>query len=452
MQDFKQELLKVDQFFQKNSLENRLSASEEFLHMFISSINDDSTEFLDRLYQKISDPSLNFDAFINDYTIEVGALMMSVVEKFSQVMMKGENAQEEMHLFLESLSEVIFKDIRGNKKLFLQEMLTLLNKEKEFLAKSTIFKDEAKETLNMLVEKSQIAKITLKDISNFNDKQLKILIILLIQECNSLIMLFQMQAVLSDNVPDFITEDEYDDEEFDFREKISEIVNDEDAQDIYNPEEFRYSITDKPICAICEREFTTSGLQRHLSSCIKKNIVDEQEKNSLYYLKISDRYDDSYYLHILVSSSARLFHLDRFLRDIWLECCGHMSSFIAKRDEIDMGEPIDILNHHKRLSYTYDYGSSTELVIEFKKEIKATQDNLIQVIARNPEHHVKCHCCNKKSAKYICSECNYTDEFLLCEKCVGKHCDTYHDGDTYPILNFVNSPRVGVCGYGDCNL
>lgn len=34
-----------------------------------------------------------------------------------------------------------------------------------------------------------------------------------------------------------------------------------------------------------------------------------------------------YWLGVEAKASARLRHLDQFLRRIWLECCGHLSKF-----------------------------------------------------------------------------------------------------------------------------
>ena len=92
-------------------------------------------------------------------------------------------------------------------------------------------------------------------------------------------------------------------------------------------------------------------------------------------------------------------------------------------------------------------------MIEFKGEYKGTQDYYIKLLARNPEFKIKCHHCDKKISKYICTECMHGgDEVLLCESCVNKHCDTYHEGENYMMSKFVNSPRTGICGYASVDL
>ena len=38
-------------------------------------------------------------------------------------------------------------------------------------------------------------------------------------------------------------------------------------------------------------------------------------------------YGEGYWLHLETQGSATLEDLDHYLRVIWLECCGHLSSF-----------------------------------------------------------------------------------------------------------------------------
>lgn len=42
---------------------------------------------------------------------------------------------------------------------------------------------------------------------------------------------------------------------------------------------------------------------------------------------ITGKYDKDYWLIIEISENTSLKELDQFLRDIWLECCGHLSAF-----------------------------------------------------------------------------------------------------------------------------
>ena len=42
---------------------------------------------------------------------------------------------------------------------------------------------------------------------------------------------------------------------------------------------------------------------------------------------ISDKYQKDYWLIVEINENARLKELDQFIRDIWVECCGHLSEF-----------------------------------------------------------------------------------------------------------------------------
>lgn len=44
-----------------------------------------------------------------------------------------------------------------------------------------------------------------------------------------------------------------------------------------------------------------------------------------------------YWLHVTARREAKLAELDRLLRDVWLECCGHLSEFYDhRRDALNM--------------------------------------------------------------------------------------------------------------------
>ena len=45
---------------------------------------------------------------------------------------------------------------------------------------------------------------------------------------------------------------------------------------------------------------------------------------TLYHLQVQDAWDGNYWLHLEMRGSATLEDLDFYLREIWLECCGHL--------------------------------------------------------------------------------------------------------------------------------
>ncbi len=205
----------------------------------------------------------------------------------------------------------------------------------------------------------------------------------------------------------------------------------------------------KSVCNICNSEFTRSGISRHIRSCLGKHFKSKSsgKPTPLYYLQIQATYNPDYFLHILIAENAHLGELDDFLRDIWLECCGHMSSFMYSRmgREISMNKKItEIFEPGVTLEYMYDFGDTTELTVKnieiYTGSIEGNKK--IQIVSRNTQPPILCDVCNKNQAEIICTQCQWEDEGWLCKKCAKNH----ECGDNM-FLPVVNSPRAGVCGY-----
>ena len=91
--------------------------------------------------------------------------------------------------------------------------------------------------------------------------------------------------------------------------------------------------TSKGICNFCKGEFEKSKMTQHLKYC-KQRIASmettksqESEKTRLFHLVVEGRYLPMYWMHLEMPADATLADLDDFLRDTWLECCGHLSAF-----------------------------------------------------------------------------------------------------------------------------
>ena len=208
-------------------------------------------------------------------------------------------------------------------------------------------------------------------------------------------------------------------------------------------------------CAFCDKEMTNVGLTKHLKVCPQRKKVIEKTKKgknqSLYHLKIQNSYAKDFWLHMEINGSATLEDLDHYLRDIWLECCGHMSAFMIsgswdEEDEFPMNLKIDRLDPDVKLTHVYDFGTETETLItiaDVRKGIPLTK-HPIYLIARNNMPEAFCAECGKPSNWY-CQECLIEEEKwnTFCDK----HAKTHpHDNYGEPI-ELVNSPRLGVCGY-----
>ena len=102
-------------------------------------------------------------------------------------------------------------------------------------------------------------------------------------------------------------------------------------------------------CAFCGREMTRGGLTRHLDTCVEHKAAIEAanqgrgREQPLYHLVARDAWGGDYWLHLEVNGLATLNDLDRYLRAIWLECCGHLSRFSIggwRGDEIPMSRQL----------------------------------------------------------------------------------------------------------------
>ncbi len=207
--------------------------------------------------------------------------------------------------------------------------------------------------------------------------------------------------------------------------------------------------TPKSKCSLCDSEFTRQGLTRHTKSCLTKNLPkpSKAKPRDLLYLHIYDSFNPDYFLHLLIFGNSTLKNLDAFLRNIWLECCGHMSSFSHKRfgDAINMNHKVeDVFIPGVELCYQYDFGSTTELIVRAVDNYFGPPlgNEQIQILTRNAQPIIPCDECRAKPAVQVCSECQWDGKGWLCEEC-----SQTHECDDEMFLPVVNSPRTGVCGY-----
>lgn len=167
---------------------------------------------------------------------------------------------------------------------------------------------------------------------------------------------------------------------------------------------------------------------KHIAAC--KNYKAEQEKSKssktcgYFTLSITHRYDKDYWLIIECKENTTLQDVDQFLRDIWLECCGHLSAFTIYGEQYERfpakegfwGPPAKSMKYQLKkvfekgmnVEYEYDFGSTTDLVISVSDYRVAPwkKDNIILQARNNP---IECICseCGEKPAEWVCTECLY---------------------------------------------
>lgn len=197
------------------------------------------------------------------------------------------------------------------------------------------------------------------------------------------------------------------------------------------------------ICSLCGHSAAKPQMSRHLVACVPRHDT-RGPKERLLQLRVEAGGDPAYWLYLEARSNATLEQLDALLREVWLECCGHMSAFRLGRTDLEMGSRIGATFRSKgaAFEYEYDFGSTTEL----KGRVVAVREGSIgrgsvRVLARNAPLVWKCANCDAP-ATVVCPFCGEPDATFC--RLHGRQHACAEEGEFLPI---VNSPRMGVCGY-----
>lgn len=210
-------------------------------------------------------------------------------------------------------------------------------------------------------------------------------------------------------------------------------------------------------CYFCKRTFAKSGMARHLRACEARKVHEAEirsrkaRQTTLFHI-VADGYRD-YWLHLEMPADATLYDLDDFLRDIWLECCGHLSAFsighirfnshpeMAWERTHGMDVPLgEVFVPKLKFTYEYDFGSTTELELRVLSQRRGwirRAEGPVRILARNLPPEIGCIECGEPATLVHAWEW-----VVLCDECA--RMDKY---DPDGLLPLVNSPRRGVCGY-----
>lgn len=209
-------------------------------------------------------------------------------------------------------------------------------------------------------------------------------------------------------------------------------------------------------CLNCKAEYPHSQMGKHLLQCTS----DQAGRHLEFVLQIHGvgMAGDEYWMFARAKRNARLSDLDGFLRDMWLECCGHMSQFEINGQYYSAAgpEPYDddrtlpittsiskALSVGDSFSYDYDFGTTSTLVLKLYAVQKrgSAMKGPVELLAQNNPIVRDCHVCGKPSTG-VCSFCIVEEPAFCCDDCSGRH----SNDDCY-VLPLVNSPRTGMCGY-----
>lgn len=206
------------------------------------------------------------------------------------------------------------------------------------------------------------------------------------------------------------------------------------------------AVQSRGMCRLCGQTFGKSQMTRHIKSCLRKKgegdhlLISVQDASRLFWV------------YMILPQSTSLRKLDGILRDLWVECCGHLSAFsdgeVSYLDDPEPSLPwgrgkekgmqvplLAALQRTGKLKYEYDFGSTTELTIGLVGVDAVGGDQVL--VARNDPPAIDCLQCGKPATVLVTED--WEPE---------PYCDSCWTGDEeVMMLPVVNSPRMGVCGY-----
>jgi hypothetical protein len=212
------------------------------------------------------------------------------------------------------------------------------------------------------------------------------------------------------------------------------------------------------ICALCGYEGTKAALTKHLVTCpsqhdLNRGKQERGKQENIFRLRIEDNDIGIYWLDVELKASTNLLELDQFLRDIWLECCGHLSAFEINRvqysipypghDELGKSMVIrasKILRSGLVFSHEYDFGTTTSLTLKVVAEREGNFKGGLRLLSRNNPYEWHCCKCDKAATVINIEEMFETENPFYCDE------HSNEDSGDY-FMPVANSPRMGVCGY-----
>jgi len=214
-------------------------------------------------------------------------------------------------------------------------------------------------------------------------------------------------------------------------------------------------------CALCGKRLSKAGMARHLATCLAKHEPPQGKAASLFRLRIEGAWAPMYWMDVEIKEIVSLAALDEYLRDMWLECCGHLSSFFIGDQEYtvpiemmdiapgsnvrDMNVRLgDVLGKGGTFGHIYDFGTSTELKLRVSDERQGRVGREpLRLLSRNEPPEWACDACGKPATQ-VCTFCMYDrDNPFFCER----HANNHDCEEPDMLLPVVNSPRMGQCAY-----
>jgi len=201
-------------------------------------------------------------------------------------------------------------------------------------------------------------------------------------------------------------------------------------------------------CFICNEKIAGTLFEAHLDSCLRKTGWPEPGEPGLL-IWVMDTGNRRYWLMILAGPETTLADLDHLIRDVWVECCGHLSAFSIGNFYFNSdgeGEGMDVyikdvLVPGDTCRYTYDFGTSTTLRVIALRPVKMSPPGGgLVLLGQNRKVHRRCFVCGTEATMYYQKEWDEKTRYF-CDTCAET---SSHDSEW--MNNIGNSPRNGVCG------
>jgi hypothetical protein len=184
-------------------------------------------------------------------------------------------------------------------------------------------------------------------------------------------------------------------------------------------------------CALCGEAVTRRSAQKHLASCAPARDLARGPEQRLMEIRTTAPGLPAYWLDIEVKADAKLDALDSFLRDIWLECCGHLSAFridttgyFSRGYDFGFTKALGSLGGRRApersmsvkicdalpssgepFEYEYDFGSTTMLQLKVMRERTGRPGRPpVRLLVRNTPPRWPCAICGEP-AMLVCAYC-----------------------------------------------
>jgi hypothetical protein len=213
-------------------------------------------------------------------------------------------------------------------------------------------------------------------------------------------------------------------------------------------------------CLLCKTTVGRIAMPRHTQECLKKSDWPESGGPS-YIIRVEGFHSKMFWLLVLARHDAELSDLDSLLRDVWVECCEHLSAFniygrrfssysdyddFKEDGESGLSIPLDeVIGPDSSFTYEYDFGSTTKLklsVVGISPVVP--KSGSLCLIARNNRPKIPCYFCKEKGEYLVTNWPDNPYQIIICRDCTKKK---VNDLESEFVMVFPNSPRAGVCGY-----